>query len=101
MFFVHFMEIIVCFLKAYVTFAVACSTTFIQQPSNGQTVDVANSVAFVWDPSCLNITGADIYLYAPLEATPLIQMFQNVDFVKGSFNVRPYILVLCAIYLFI
>ena len=43
---------------------------------------------FAWDSSCLNITGADVYLFAPYSSTPLVQMFQNVDFSKGSYNVR-------------
>ncbi|KAL5513887.1 hypothetical protein ACEPAG_2648 [Sanghuangporus baumii] len=64
----------------------SCSTGFITAPSSGQVVDVGDDVMFAWDTSCLNITGADIYLYAPYQATTLVQMFQNVDFTKGSYN---------------
>ena len=67
---------------------IACGSKFITSPTWGQTVDVSEDVMFAWDSSCLNITAADIYLYAPYQAVPLIQMFQNVDFTKGSYNVR-------------
>ncbi|KAH8103230.1 hypothetical protein DFH11DRAFT_1734878 [Phellopilus nigrolimitatus] len=65
----------------------ACSTGgFIEAPTSGQTVDTSNPVTLAWDSSCLNITAADIYLYAPYKDSSLIQMFHNVDFSKGSYN---------------
>ncbi|KAI5116508.1 hypothetical protein M0805_004671 [Coniferiporia weirii] len=65
----------------------SCSTGgFIESPTSGQQVDTSKPVTFAWDSSCLNITAADIYLYAPYQESTLIQMFQDVDFSLGSYN---------------
>ncbi|THH00774.1 hypothetical protein EW145_g7030 [Phellinidium pouzarii] len=66
----------------------ACASGgFIKTPTSGQQVDTSNPVTFSWDSTCMNTTAADIYLYAPYEQTSLIQMFQNVGFSSGSYNV--------------
>lgn len=67
----------------------ACATGgFITAPTLGQVVNASSPVTFSWDSSCLNITSADVFLYAPDRDTPLIQVFEGVDFTKGSYNVR-------------
>ncbi|KAI5120987.1 hypothetical protein M0805_000448 [Coniferiporia weirii] len=65
----------------------SCSTGgFIVSPSSGEEVDTSNPVTFAWDSSCLNVTAADIYLYAPYQQSTLVQIFHNVDFSLGSYN---------------
>ncbi|EJC99476.1 uncharacterized protein FOMMEDRAFT_128127 [Fomitiporia mediterranea MF3/22] len=64
----------------------SCSGNFISSPSAGQQVDVSSEVMFAWDNTCLNITAADIYLYAPYQTQSILQMFQDVDFTEGSYN---------------
>ncbi|KLO07750.1 hypothetical protein SCHPADRAFT_859755 [Schizopora paradoxa] len=64
-----------------------CTTGgFYESPTSGQNVNVSQPVTIDWDATCLDITIADIYLYAPSTATPLIQMFKDVDFTKGTFT---------------
>ncbi|PAV14829.1 hypothetical protein PNOK_0938200 [Pyrrhoderma noxium] len=65
----------------------SCSSGgFITSPEAGQEIDTSNEVMFAWDSSCLDITAADLYLYAPYRDSSLVQMFKNVDFTKGSYN---------------
>lgn len=44
-----------------------------------------------WDPTCIDTTAVDIYLYAPEAPTPRIHLWETVDFQAGSYqtNIKP------------
>lgn len=75
-------------MSSVLTSPEACLTGgFYTSPTSGQVVDTSQPVNITWDPTCLNTTAVDIYIYSLSLTPPVLHMFQEVDFAKGSYEV--------------
>ena len=69
--------------------AEACSSGgFYKSPTAGQNIQTETQFNITWDPTCLNTTAVDIYLYAPTAANPRVHLWETVDFAAGSYETQ-------------
>ena len=65
----------------------ACKTGgFYKAPTLNQNVTTGENFDIEWDPTCLNSTAIDIYLYMPSAGNTRLHMWQNVDFAIGKYS---------------
>jgi hypothetical protein len=65
----------------------SCTTGgFYISPTAGQTFDSSNQLNMTWDPTCMQSSAVDIYLYEPGAKNPRIHLWETVANNPGSYE---------------